>query len=302
MIGQNVKMLMPPPYHDEHDSYLARYLQTGEKRIIGIGREVQGRRKDDSLFPVDLTVSEVEPGKLFTGMIRDITRRKELEREVLEIASLEQRRIGQDLHDSVGQELTALNIVVGDLAETLRSEPLKAPMLVEQLNEGLQRTQAELRTVLRGLLPVPVDSEGLMASLTDLAKRVEQEGKVACQFECPKTVSIGDNLVATHLYLIAQEAVHNALKHARPQNIQISLAANERLVLRVQDDGIGISSEASQAPGLGLRIMRNRAAVIGAVLTIEPAQPAGTLMTCTVPRKEYTREKAEKTRPRADRR
>jgi signal transduction histidine kinase len=281
---------------------LARYLQTGEKHIIGIGREVQGRRKDGSVFPVDLAVSDVAPKKLFTGVIRDITRRKELEREVLEIASLEQQRIGQDLHDSVGQELTALNITAGDLAETLRCEPLKAPTLVERLTEGLQRTQAELRTVLRGLLPVPVDSEGLMAALTDLANRVQLEGKAACRFECPQAVFVGDNLVATHLYLVAQEAVHNALKHARPKSIQISLLANERLILRVQDDGIGIPAEANQAPGLGLRIMRNRATIIGAVLTIETAQPTGTLVTCSMPRKVYEREEVKKTRPSAHRR
>lgn len=281
---------MPPPYQGEHDGYLARYLQTGEKRIIGIGREVQGQRKDGSVFPVDLAVSEVEQGKLFTGVIRDITRRKELEREVLEIASLQQQRIGQDLHDTVGQELTALSILAGDLAETVRPEQLKAPSRIRQLAEGLQRTQFELRTVLRGLLPVPVDSEGLMAALADLANRTHQDGHVACQFECPETVFVGDNLVATHLYLVAQEAVHNALKHAKADNIRISLMSNERLILRVQDNGIGIPAPASQANGLGLRIMRNRAAIIGAVLTIEPAQPTGTLVTCSLPRKHWEEE------------
>ena len=130
---------------------------------------------------------------------------------------------------------------------------------------------------------MPVDSEGLMASLADLAGRVQQEGKAACRFECPKAVSVGDNLVATHLYLVAQEAVHNALKHGRPKSIQISLLANERLILRVQDDGLGMSAGTTQTSGLGLRIMRNRAAIIGAILTIEPAQPTGTLVTCTLP-------------------
>jgi PAS domain S-box-containing protein len=76
MIGQNVKMLMPSPYQEEHDGYLERYLRTGQKRIIGIGREVQARRKDGTVFPIDLAVSEVEPGKLFTGIIRDISERR----------------------------------------------------------------------------------------------------------------------------------------------------------------------------------------------------------------------------------
>ena len=186
---------------------------------------------------------------------------------MVEIASLEQRRIGQDLHDSVGQELTALNMLAGDLAETLRTDPANASKLVERMVQGLQRSQQELRAVLRGLLPVAVDAEGLMAALADLADRTQQEGKVACTFDCPEPVSVADNLIATHLYLIAQEAVHNAVKHARPQNIRITLESDHVLVLRVQDDGIGMPAQPTENHGgLGLRIMRNRAAIIGATL------------------------------------
>ncbi len=286
MIGQNVKMLMPAPYRDEHDRYLARYLQTGEERLIGFGREVEGRRKDGSTLPVDLAVSEVGDLKLFTGLLRDISRKKELEREVVEIASLEQRRIGQDLHDSVSQELTALSMLADDLAETLRSDPSKGLQLAQRLVQGLRRSQQELRAVMRGLLPVSVDGEGLMAALSDLANRTRQENKATCVFDCPNPVLVEDNLIATHLYLIVQEAVHNAVKHARCQNIRISVESDHLLVLRVLDDGIGIPDQpAEEHGGLGLRIMRNRAAIIRAALTIEKALPAGTVVTCALERK-----------------
>lgn len=303
MIGQNVKILMPAPYREEHDRYLTNYDKTGVKKIIGIGREALARRKDGSIFPVDLAVSEVDHLKLFTGILRDITRRKELEREVVEIASLEQRRIGQDLHDSVGQELTALNILAGDLAETMRTAPAGASKLVEQLAKGLQRSQRELRAVMRGLLPVAVDTEGLMAALTDLADRVQKEGKVSCKFDCPEPVSVADNLTATHLYLIAQEAVHNAIKHAKPRNIRILLESNDLLLLSVQDDGIGMPTQpAENLTGLGLRIMRNRAAIIGATLTIQPAQPTGTLVTCALVRKNHESKPVQKASQDPDRR
>ncbi len=124
MIGQNVKMLMPAPYQEEHDDYLSRYSQTGEKHIIGVGREVVGRRKGGSTFPMELAVSEVGDRKLFTGIIRDISRRKDLEREIVEIASLEQLRIGQDLHDTVSQELSAIGMMADDLTEILQTNPV----------------------------------------------------------------------------------------------------------------------------------------------------------------------------------
>lgn len=288
MIGQNVKLIMPAPYRDEHDRYLSQYQLTGEKHLIGNGREVEGRRKDGSTFPVDLAVSEVDHLKLFTGILRDVSRRKELEREVVEIAALEQRRIGEDLHDSVSQELTALSMAAGDLAETLQTDPSKGAELVDRLVVGLQRCVRELRDVMHGLCPVSVDGEGLMAALTDLAARIRKDGKANCVFDCPKPVLVDDNQVATHLYLIAQEAAHNAVKHSRCQNIRISVSSDRFLILRVEDDGIGISDHpAEDQGGLGLRIMRNRAAIIRATLSIKPAKPSGTLVTVALARNDH---------------
>lgn len=286
MIGQSVNMLMSSPHREMHDRYLARYLETGERHIIGTGREVEARRKDGSIFPADLAVSEIKHLKLFTGIHRDLTERRQLEREVVEATSMEQRRIGQDLHDTVAQELTALTILGRDVAETLRSDPANATRLVARMNQGLQRSQQDLRTVLNGLLPVAVDSEGLMAALADLAARTHQEGKVASVFDCREPVSVTDNLTATQLYFIAREAVHNAVKHARARKVRIALEADGELILRVEDDGAGMPIASPQSHGQGLRIMRHRAALIGARLTIAPAAPKGTLVVCALSRKQ----------------
>jgi nitrate/nitrite-specific signal transduction histidine kinase len=140
-----------------------------------------------------------------------------------------------------------------------------------------------------------------MAALTDLASRTQQQAKVTCMFDCPEPVSLADNLTATHLYLIAQEAVHNAVKHSKPQNIWIGLQSNPGLVLKVQCDGMRMPARPLVTEGLGLRIMRNRAAIIGAHLTIEPAEPTGTAVTCTLVRRRNEREK-EDTSPSPDRR
>jgi PAS domain S-box-containing protein len=290
MVGHSVNMLMPSPYREAHDGYIARYLQTGEKHIIGVHRETQARRKDGTVFPVDLAVSEIPELKLFTGIHRDLTERKKLERELVEVASQAQQRIGQDLHDRVAQELTALNILAGTLAETLATDTTNARKLVERIQQGLQRSQQELRAVLRGLLPVAVDSDGLMAALTELADRIHREGRVTCTFDCPEPVAVADNFTATHLYLIAQEAVHNAVKHGKPRTIRISLESNHLLVLRVLCDGIGMPPRPEASGGFGLRIMRNRAAIIGATLTIAPAESTGTVVTCALARKSNGRE------------
>jgi PAS domain S-box-containing protein len=302
MVGQRVNMLMDSPHRESHDGYLRRYLQTGEKHIIGITREVNARRKDGSVFPTDLAVSEIKHLKLFTGIHRDLTQRKRLEREVVETASLEQRRIGQDLHDSVAQELTALNLLAKDLTETLRTDRAKASRLVEQMARGLQRSQHELRAVLRGLLPVAVDSEGLMAALADLAENTQLEGKVNCVFKCAEPVAVADNLTATHAYLIAQEAVHNAVRHAKANVVRIMLSADGGLVLSVEDDGVGMPAGSKRKRGLGLRIMHHRAAIIGAALTIEPAKPTGTVVTCVLVRKNRERETEQEAGPHPHRR
>jgi PAS domain S-box-containing protein len=301
MVGHNVGLLMPSPYREEHDRYLTQYLQTGERHIIGTGRELEARRKDGSIFPIHLVVSEIEHRKLFTGILRDMTEFKRLEREVVEVASQQQQRIGQDLHDSVAQEMAALNLLARDLAETLETDPANAPKLVERIEKGLQRGQKELRAILQGLLPVAVDREGLMAALADLASRTQQQAKVTCTFDCPEPIALTDNLTATHLYLIAQEAVHNAVKHGKPRNIWIDLQSNHTLVLRVECNGIGMPAWPLATEGLGLRIMRNRAAIIGAHLTIAPAESTGTVVTCTLVRRNNEREK-EKTSPSPDRR
>jgi PAS domain S-box-containing protein len=287
LVGQNVNMLMPSPYREAHGGYIARYLQTGEKHIIGINRETVAQRKDGTVFPVDLAVSEIPELKLFTGIHRDLTERKQLERELVEVASQTQHRIGQDLHDSVGQELTALNLLAGTLPETLEADPATASKLVERLQQGLKRSQQELRAVLRGLLPVAVDSDGLMAALTELANRTHQDGQTTCTFDCPEPVTVADNFTATHLYLIAQEAVHNALKHSRPGRILISLRSNPGLVLQVHSDGIGMPARPEANGGMGLRIMRNRATVIGAHLTITSTVPTGTVVTCRLVSKKH---------------
>ena len=288
LLGLNVEVLMPSPTREEHDSYLANYRRTGVKKIIGMPRECLGCRQDGTVFPIALSISELHDGRqrLFTGVVRDISDRKFIEKEVLESVADEQRRIGQDLHDGTGQELTGLGFLAQELAESLKAKSRAEATTARKIVEGLDRALKQVRQVSKGLIPVDISAEGLMVALGDLAESVTSQSKVKCRFSGP--VPIHDNQTATHLYRIAQEAITNALKHSRANHITVSLNAHDDgVTLSIRDDGVGLADQADATSGMGLKIMRYRASLIGATLHVEAADDGGTLVTCTVG-KEHT--------------
>ena len=286
VIGRNVSVLMPAPFADEHDGYLAHYLRTGITRVIGMGREVMGRRKDGTTFPIDLAVGEVREGRrLFTGFVRDISERKALEQDLLAAVTAEQQRIGHDLHDDTGQRLTAMGLMARTLAEALTAKSLPEAVLANRVAEGLTQALGQIRVLSRGLLPIELSAASLVPALQRLADQTNQLHGVACDVRCDVEVPPLDDMTVTNLYRIAQEAVTNAVRHAEPRTIQIHVglaSSNEHLVLTVVDDGIGLQHPPEESSGMGLRIMKYRARLIRATLTIERATKGGTIVTCTV--------------------
>jgi two-component system sensor kinase FixL len=291
LVGRNISMLMPEPYRSGHDGYLKAYLQTGQRKIIGIGREVVGLRKNGTVFPMDLSVSEVRLGerRLFTGMIRDITDRRRLEKEVLEAAAREQRRIGQDLHDGLGQQLAGVALMSNALAQALETAaPAHAPQaakIAAHIRDAIQHT----RGLARGLAPVELSGSGLMTALGQLAHNIQSMSGIECVFRADAPVLIEDNNVATHLFRIAQEAVTNAVKHSGARRIDIALTAlPERVILTIHDDGRGFPARPA-ATGSGLRIMQYRAGVLGASLAIQRPDAGGTSVVCSIHRERPAR-------------
>lgn len=299
IIGKNVSILMPSPHRQQHDAYLSNYRHTGHAKIIGIGREVSGRRKDGSVFPMDLSVSEVRLAdqRLFTGFIRDITERKRLEKEILEVSDREQRRIGYDLHDGLCQHLAAIELKSQVLEQKLGKRSKAAAARLGEIAKDVRDAIGHTRSLARGLSPVMLESEGLASALQELAVNTENIFNVSCHFEFEELVQIHDLAVATNLFRIAQEAVSNAIKHGKAKLISINLeSVRGQIILRVSDNGAGFPEKSPRQKGMGLRIMQSRAGMISGTLAIERRAAGGVMVTCAAPNRAP--DKTEKTNAR----
>jgi len=214
----------------------------------------------------------------------DITERKRLEKAILEISAAEQRRIGQDLHDGLGQHLTGIafmsKVQEQKLAEKGLAEAAEATRIVGLVNEAIHKT----RRLAHGLLPVASDADGLMSALKRWAIEVEDLFHISCRLRVNNPVLIHDANVSTHLYRIAQEAVNNALRHGQAKNIEISLAARKGYgTLRIENDGSSLPENATNRSGMGMQIMNYRARMIGGSLTVKSSGISGVTITCQFP-------------------
>lgn len=230
-------------------------------------------------------VAVIVAGASVVILTADVAHRELMERKVLDISERERRRIGQDLHDGICQQLTGISLLSRGLQHRLDGEAAEeAGRVVQLINECIDQT----RKVTRGLHPVSDEPSGLQFALMDLARGVASMSKIKCSLDCPDPVPVPDQDAATNLFRIAQEAVQNALRHAQAAAITIGLKADEReIVLSVRDDGRGLPQERI-GRGLGLEIMSYRAHSLGARFEITAGKPSGTVVTCTLPRSALT--------------
>ena len=207
-----------------------------------------------------------------------------LHEHLLTTAEDAQRRIAQDLHDDVGQELTGLGLKVETLAEMLAAGRSPAKKLAADIAVAVDRTRSKVRGLSRALLPPELEEGLLTGALERLAIITTTGSRIACTLDCSRRDSVFDGRLAMHLYRIAQEAVSNALRHGRAKNIRITLGQETGdTVLKIEDDGRGLPGDALQAAGMGLRSMHYRAGLIGGKLDVGPGPNGGTLVVCRLP-------------------
>jgi PAS domain S-box-containing protein len=215
------------------------------------------------------------------GVARDITERKRLEREILEASNREQRRIGHDLHDGVCQQLAAVAYLTDVLADDLHEKGDAAAAEAEKIGRLINDSITQTRGVARGLFPVRLEENGLISALEEMAGNTSSLYGIDCRFTSEREPPALENGTALHVYYIAQEAVLNAAKHGKAARVRVSLArANDRWALTVQDDGAGFELPRTSGTGMGIRIMRYRARVIGATWDLKSAPGQGTQVTC----------------------
>ncbi len=206
--------------------------------------ETVRRRKDGRLIDISVTISPIRDadGKI-TGaskVARDITERKRLEKEILEISEREQRRIGQDLHDGLCQHLAGIELMSQVLEQKLARRSKAAAARAGDIAKNVRDAIGHTRLLARGLSPVTLESEGLMSALQELALNTEKIFRVTCRFDCHPPVLVQDYPAATHLFRLAQEAVSNAIKHGKAKRILIRLKEERgRMALSIIDNGRG---------------------------------------------------------------
>lgn len=226
-----------------------------------------------------------DEGRTHGGVVvyTDISSRKLMEKQIAEISDREQRRIGQDLHDSLCQHMISVAFAAEMLRDKLErlklAEAAQAENIAEMVNEGV----SQARTLARGLYPVRLEVDGLASALEELAAQAQARSNIVCTFTCDEQVFIHDEVAGNNLYRIAQEAVNNAVKHSHARKISIGLGAVEdEVTLTIKDDGLGFAAGIdASGSGMGLHIMNYRAKMIGAYLDIRRGAGGGTIVICS---------------------
>ncbi len=285
LLDQSINRLMSHAMRQSHDRYINNYLETGVGKVIGTGRQLIAQRRNGSQFPINLSIGDIhlKHTRLFAGVIMDLSEQQRLQREIMEVPVREQRRIGQELHDGIGQQLTGL----GMLATSLVNKASKPEYeLASQLSVGLQEALSQVRALSRGLVPVEIDATGFIQALINLTEDIQRQSRMPVTFKILTEIEFANDDMVMHLYRIAQEALTNAIKHAKASKIYVSIDIEDGDgVLEICDNGIGIPAEVSNFEGLGLSIMKYRSSLFEGQVKIYPVETGGTRVCCRFPLK-----------------
>ena len=281
--GKNLSILVPEFYPNEIPEMLDR-IRNGENVDH---YETLRKRKDGGVLDMSVKISPIRDGHgnlIAVSLIaRDITKRKQLEKEILEIVDRERSRIGQDLHDSLGQELTGILLrLKAHEGKLIRQNNVELTDDTREIEVIVRHAVEQTREMARGLIPVTLQTSGLVDALHELTLYCQSMYGVPTQFHGPVSNVPLSTSIELQLYHIAQEALNNAIKHSESEVIDVTMVyETTEVILSVIDRGRGLEKRGSK--GLGLRIMEYRANMVGGHLTLVPTSGGGTTVLCRVP-------------------
>jgi PAS domain S-box-containing protein len=284
MVGEEISSFITLPTSEFAEADLV-----GKRRMLmGQKRQVQAIHKDGHIFPVELSLSKITAGNdiFYTGLIRDISESRKLEAEILKIAEKERFKIGQDLHDGVGQMLSAIAMISGNLARKARANGLSLATELDEITDMIHEADQEVRQLSHGLAHVELENEGLQFALKRMCERFQSLSDTRCRFICSPGLEIKDNITTLHLFRIVQEAIQNAIKHGKPKEIKVQIKKDENyIVLLVENDGDGLMNdiEIEMQKGMGLNTMRYRAEILGGNFSIDNTSDGRTRVRCIIP-------------------
>ena len=249
---------------------------------------VRLRRKDGSILHAFIAANGMwENGRMVHSrwFVRDVSQRVELQRQILGIGEGVQRRIGQDLHDDLCQQLTGIEFLSQALERRLSG---KSPVEAGRAREIARLTRQAIgytRELSHTMSPMELAADGLAEALRNLADRTKRVFRIECRFRGDSTSPADDGVTRIYLYRIAQEAINNAIKHGKAKRIVIGLKTNgENILLSVEDNGVGLPPKLPAKRGFGLRIMDYRASSLGGSLSLQSRKRGGTCVLCSIPK------------------
>ena len=275
LLSQSIKQLLPAPLATQAMQQIGQALRTRQVQTFTCQYLFPNELRDFEARGVICADDEV------LVIVRDVTERKRMEHEIVEVSHREQQRIGEDLHDGLGQHLTGITFLTKALERKLAAKSPEEAKEAAEIGRLVLQALAQTRNLARGLFPAELERNGLAAALVELTDSVQRTCGVRCTLRTAEKISINDNVLATHVFRIAQEAMNNSIKHSKAKNIEVTLDLNgDQLQLRMTDDGTGFTPEA-KLNGLGLRIMQFRARRIGGELQVAAGDKGGTSVTCS---------------------
>jgi PAS domain S-box-containing protein len=282
IVGHELAVLLPEAARGAVIAKLRNVLSTGEPATYEFESRAEGR---EPRFFENRAVLVQDDG-IGAGLsisVTDITERKRLEQEILDISSRERHTIGRDLHDGLGQELTGVALMLRSLATRFEHQFPEGVATLNEIVGVVNQSIENARSLARGLLPVRTDSGGLPFALRELATRSRDLYGLEVNFRAEIWPEITlSEASASHLYRIAQEALTNAARHGHAAKVDILLMITRNtFLLRITDDGVGMRPSDRDSKGMGLKIMRYRAGMIGAKIEFGANRPQGTVVRVT---------------------